>query len=259
MRKVVAYMLVSVDGVAEDPERFLFDFDEVMEANLDDVIGTQDTVLLGRRMYDEWSGYWPTSDVQPFADFINSVQKYVATATPLTTTWTNAEAIEGPVEDFVRELQAGEGGDIGVHGSISLTQSLLAAGLVDEVRLLVAPRVAGAVDACSRMTWPTPSSWSGALAARPARCWSTTRSPATEPSVAAGPHGSMRGYAAFGFDAVTPGEQDAAHDEVGEDGGGRADVGSWSTRIAVPVRIEKSNSPCRTELRTLPPETRRVR
>ncbi len=49
----------------------------------------------------------------------------------------------GPVEDFVRELQAGEGGDIGVHGSISLTQSLLAAGLVDEVRLLVAPRVVG--------------------------------------------------------------------------------------------------------------------
>ena len=143
MRKVVAYTLVSVDGVAESPEKFLFQFDEVMEANLGEVIGTQDTVLLGRRMYDEWSVYWPTSDVQPFADFINSVQKYVATATPLVTPWTNAEAVVGPVEDFVRELLAGEGGDIGVHGSISLTQSLLAAGLVDEVRLLVAPRVAG--------------------------------------------------------------------------------------------------------------------
>ena len=143
MRKVVAYMLVSVDGVAQDPERFLFEFDPVMEANLGDVIATQDTVLLGRRMYDEWSNYWPTSDDQPFADFINNVHKYVATATPLTTKWTNAEPIQGPVDDFVRRLKSGDGGDIGVHGSISLTQSLLAAKLVDEVRLLVAPRVAG--------------------------------------------------------------------------------------------------------------------
>jgi dihydrofolate reductase len=143
MRKVVAYMLVSVDGVAQDPETFFVHFDEEMDADLGEVIATQDAVLLGRTMYDQWSEYWPKSDDQPFADFINTVQKYVATGTPLTRTWTNAEAIQGPVEDFVRELQAGEGGDIGVHGSISLTQSLLAAGLVDEVRLLVAPHVVG--------------------------------------------------------------------------------------------------------------------
>lgn len=143
MRKVVAYTLVSVDGVAEDPEKFVLQFDEVMEANLGEVIATQDTVLLGRRMYDEWSAYWPTSDDQPFADFINSVQKYVATSTPLLATWNNAEAVVGPIEEFVRQLQSREGGDIGIHGSISLTQSLLAAGLVDEVRLLVAPRVVG--------------------------------------------------------------------------------------------------------------------
>ena len=143
MRKVVAYTLVSVDGVAENPEQFFFDFDEAMEANLAEVIATQDTVLLGRTMYDEWSSYWPTSDDQPFADFINHVHKYVATATPLTGEWTNAEPVQGPVDDFVRELKAGDGGDIGVHGSIALTQSLLAAGLVDAVRLLVAPRVVG--------------------------------------------------------------------------------------------------------------------
>ncbi|QWZ07304.1 dihydrofolate reductase family protein [Nocardioides panacis] len=143
MRKVVAYTLVSVDGVAESPEQFLLEFDEVMEANLGEVIATQDTVLLGRRMYDEWSAHWPKSDDQPFADFINTVQKYVATATPLTREWTNAEPVRGPVEDFVRTLKAGDGGDIGIHGSLSLTRSLLAAGLVDEVRLLVAPRVVG--------------------------------------------------------------------------------------------------------------------
>jgi dihydrofolate reductase len=143
MRNVVAYMLLSVDGVAEDPDQFLFQFDEAMEANLSEVIETQDTVLLGRTLYDEWSDYWPKSDYRLFADFINNVQKYVATSTPLTRKWTNAEAIQVPVEDFVRELRTGEGRDIGVHGSISLTQSLLAARLVDEVRLLIAPRVVG--------------------------------------------------------------------------------------------------------------------
>jgi dihydrofolate reductase len=143
MRKLVAYMLVSVDGVAEDPNRFLLEWDQVLQANLGEVIGTQDTVLLGRGMYDEWSRHWPTSDDQPFADFINNVRKYVATSTPLTTPWTNAEPILGPVDEFVRDLKAGDGADIGVHGSITLTQSLLSAGLVDDVRLLVAPRVVG--------------------------------------------------------------------------------------------------------------------
>src|SRR6476661_2892358 len=101
MRKVVVYTLLSVDGVAEAPETFVLDFDKAMEANLAEAIGTQDTVLLGRKMYDEWSNYWPTSDDQPFADFINSVQKYVATSSPLAKDWTNAEPVQGPVEDFV--------------------------------------------------------------------------------------------------------------------------------------------------------------
>jgi dihydrofolate reductase len=143
VRKVVVYTLLSVDGVAQDPETFLFHFDETMEANLAEVIGTQDTVLLGRRMYDEWSSYWPKSDDQPFADFINTVQKFVATKGPLTNEWTNAAPVQGPIDQFVRELKAGPGADIGVHGSISLAQYLLAQGLVDELRLLVAPRVVG--------------------------------------------------------------------------------------------------------------------
>lgn len=142
MRKVVAYVLVSVDGVAEAPEEFVLEFDEVMEANLAAVIGRQDAVLLGRVMHDEWSRYWPDSDDQPFADFINTVQKYVA-ATELTGEWAHIELVDGPVVDFVRDLTARDGGDIGVHGSISLTQSLLAAGVVDELRLVVAPRVVG--------------------------------------------------------------------------------------------------------------------
>ncbi|GCD90382.1 dihydrofolate reductase family protein [Nocardioides sp. LS1] len=143
MRRIVAYMLVSIDGVAQDPDEFVLEWDEEMDANLAEVIGTQDTVLLGRGMHDEWSRYWPSSDIQPFADFINAVEKYVATSSPLTGDWPHARAIEGDVLEFVRGLAAGDGGDVGVHGSMELTASLLAAGLVDDLRLVVAPRVAG--------------------------------------------------------------------------------------------------------------------
>jgi dihydrofolate reductase len=143
MRKVVLYELMSADGVVENPNSFLFDFDQEMDDHLGEVIGSQDTVLLGREMYDEWSEYWPSSDIQPFADFINSVEKFVATSSPLVGSWPNATAIEGPVDAFVRTLKAGEGGDIGVHGSITLARSLLAAGVVDEVVLVVAPTLSG--------------------------------------------------------------------------------------------------------------------
>jgi dihydrofolate reductase len=77
MRKLVLYTLLSMDGVAESPDRYVFDFDEVMYANLSRVIETQDAVLLGRQTYDDWASYWPTSREQPFAGFINRVRKYV--------------------------------------------------------------------------------------------------------------------------------------------------------------------------------------
>lgn len=142
MRKVVVYELVSLDGVAEAPERF-FGWDDALDENLSTVIAAQDTVLLGRRSYDEWSGYWPTSDIEPFATFINGVEKHVATSTPLKETWTNATRIDGDLVEFARNLKQGEGGEIGVHASISLAQSLLAAGVVDELKLVVAPRIVG--------------------------------------------------------------------------------------------------------------------
>jgi dihydrofolate reductase len=150
VRKVVLYVLMSLDGAVDQPSRYfprdgvpgeVPEFDSAMEHNEERVIGAQDTVLLGRRMYDEWSQYWPTSAEQPFADFINSVKKYVVTSTPLTSEWTNAEAFHGPVQELVQDLKSREGGDIGVHGSIELGRSMLAAGLVDELRLVVGPAV----------------------------------------------------------------------------------------------------------------------
>lgn len=144
MRKVVLYELVSLDGVAEAPETFFVDdWDREIDAQLATLIATQDTVILGRRTYDQWSRYWPDSDVEPFATFINNVEKRVATSTPLDGRWQNATAIEVDLVPFVRELKNMSGGDIGVHGSISVARSLLEADAIDEVHLIIAPGVVG--------------------------------------------------------------------------------------------------------------------
>jgi dihydrofolate reductase len=142
MRKVVVYELLSLDGVAEEPDRF-FGWDDVMDDNLASVIATQDAVVLGRRSYDEWAGFWPGSDMEPFASFVNGAPKYVATSTPLEPPWDHSEVVEGDLVAFVRALKDRPGGDIGVHASISVAQALLAGGVVDELRLVVAPAVAG--------------------------------------------------------------------------------------------------------------------
>lgn len=143
MRKVVAYELLSLDGVAEAPDRFFAGWDDAMDANLAAVIATQDAVILGRRSYEEWADYWPGSDVEPFATFINGVAKYVATATPLDRDWPGTTAIDGELVDMVRDLKSQPGADIGVHASISVAQALLTARVVDELRLVIAPAVAG--------------------------------------------------------------------------------------------------------------------
>lgn len=141
MRKVVAYELLSLDGVAENPDAYINDWDEAMDENLGRVISTQDTVLLGHRTYDDWAAFWPASDIEPFAAFINGVEKFVATSATPAQSWSNATVIGGDLSEFVTELKNRSGGDIGVHGSIALLQSLLEAGHVDELRLVVAPAV----------------------------------------------------------------------------------------------------------------------
>ncbi len=147
MRKIVLCTLMSLDGDVDDPGQYFTpqepghapEFDSVMDDNEAKVIAAQDAVLLGRHMYDEWSQYWPKVENHAFAEFINSVKKYVVTSTPLSNKWHNSEALAGPIEDAVANLKSRPGGDIGVHGSIQLAQSLLAAGLVDELQLVVGP------------------------------------------------------------------------------------------------------------------------
>ncbi len=139
MRKVVVYEFMSLDGVAERPDGFVTDFDEVMRENLARVIDAQDAVLLGRRTYDEWAEFWPPSDIEPFATFINGVEKFVVTSTTPEETWANTTVVDCDLVEFVTELRQQLGKDIGVHGSIALAQSLLEDGLVDQLRLVVTP------------------------------------------------------------------------------------------------------------------------
>jgi dihydrofolate reductase len=143
VRKVVAFEWLSLDGVAEDPDAFMTSWDEVMDEHLAQVISSQDTVLLGHRTYDDWAAFWPSSDIEPFATFINGVEKFVAVSTVPASDWGNVTFVEGDFAAFVAELKQRPGGDIGVHGSIELVQSLLKAKLVDELRLVVTPVVQG--------------------------------------------------------------------------------------------------------------------
>lgn len=143
MRKIVVYELLSLDGVAEDPDSFFAHWDDAMEANLAAVIATQDAVILGRRSYAEWAEFWPGSEIEPFATFINGVTKYVATSTPLDREWANTTALDGELVDFVRTLKQQDGGDVGIHASIAVAQALLATDLVDELKLVIAPKIAG--------------------------------------------------------------------------------------------------------------------
>ena len=146
MPNIVVYTLVSLDGATEDPHRYFPEtgdkkgapaFDEELARLEGEMLRRQGAVLLGRRTYDEWARYWPTSDEQPFADFINTVPKYVLTSTPLAGDWMHAHAVSGPLADVVAELKQRANADIGVHASITLVKSLLAEGLVDELCLAV--------------------------------------------------------------------------------------------------------------------------
>ena len=146
MSNIVLYTLVSLDGATDDPHRYFPEtgekhgapvFDEELARLEGAMLARQGAVLLGRRTYDEWSRYWPTSDEQPFADFINGIPKYVLTSTPLTPGWANAHAVSGPLAQVVADVKARADGDVGIHASITLAKSLLVEGLVDELCLAV--------------------------------------------------------------------------------------------------------------------------
>lgn len=146
MRKVTAGMFHAIDGVVEAPNLWQFDqFDDELGALLGKVLGATDTVIMGRKGYEEWAGYWPTTSADAgFGDFINAVPKHVASRTlngPLS--WNNSTVIPGDLEVFVRDLKQQAGGEIAVMASISVVRQLFLAGLLDELTLITHPVIAG--------------------------------------------------------------------------------------------------------------------
>lgn len=149
MRKITAGLFIAVDGVVEDPQDWHFPyFDDAMGAAVDAQLGAADTLLLGRRTYESFAGAWPEREAAggPDAAFgkkLGDARKIVVTRQQLEFDWRNSEVLDGDLIEAVTALKAEPGGDIGMSGSVSVVRQLLAAGLLDELHLLVHPIAVG--------------------------------------------------------------------------------------------------------------------
>ena len=156
MRKIRIIEHISVDGVIQSPGGRNEDGDDYPHggwamlffdtAILDAIIAAQGRsfdLLLGRRTYDIWAGYWPKAENGPIADGLNAATKYVATHRPASLGWGPVEDLGADIIEGVRGVKSKDGPDLIVWGSSTLTSVLLDRGLVDEVVLLVYPVLLG--------------------------------------------------------------------------------------------------------------------
>lgn len=147
MRRLVVWNLMTLDGYFEGSGPWELGFHETvwgdeLEAFSLAQLNEIGTLLFGRRTYEGMAAHWTTA-TGPIADMMNAAEKAVATRTLDAATWTNTRLLKGDAVAAVRELKAEAGKDILVFGSADLLASLLAAGLVDEYRLCLAPVVLG--------------------------------------------------------------------------------------------------------------------
>jgi dihydrofolate reductase len=149
MRKILAFLVVTVDGYYEGPNQE-FDwpvvddeFNEFSIQQLDEV----DTLLFGRVTYELMAGYWPTPAAQEddpkVTEKMNSLAKIVISRTLDTAEWANTRLIKDDVAEELTKLKQEPGKDIAIFGSSELTVSLLGLGLIDELRIMVHPVVLG--------------------------------------------------------------------------------------------------------------------
>jgi dihydrofolate reductase len=142
--KIVSSFFISLDGVVEAPDQWHFPyFNEEMGGAIGKAAETTDAFLMGRVVYEEWAGYWPTSTDEPFASFLNNTPKYVVSRTLQEASWNNTTIINGDVAAGIRDLKDRTQRDIGMSGSATLVRWLLANGLLDRLNLLVHPIVVG--------------------------------------------------------------------------------------------------------------------
>ena len=144
MRKVVAGLFISLDGVIQSPNQWQFDnFDNEMMAAMGAHIAKENTILLGRVTYQEWASYWPNSTDEPYASHINNTPKYVVSTTLGRVEWKNSTLIRANLAEEIEKLKRQSGKNIGVAGSPTLVESLLHRDLLDELTLMVHPVVVG--------------------------------------------------------------------------------------------------------------------
>jgi len=146
MRKIVAGLFISLDGVYESPGEWHFPyFDDEMGEAVGSQMAAADAMLLGRVTYQEFAGYWPqqSNDDVDIADYMNNTPKFVVSSTLDTLEWRNSTLIKDDVAAQLTALKQQPGKDIGITGSGTLIRSLLRDNLLDELRLLVHPIIVG--------------------------------------------------------------------------------------------------------------------
>jgi dihydrofolate reductase len=144
VRKLVASFFISLDGVVDSPQDWHSPY---MDDEIAGAIGAgmrAETIVLGRRTYEEWAAFWPHQPSDgAMADYINRTPKLVASTTLDRLEWETSSLIDGDVVEALTELKKQDGGEIAINGSGTLVRALLEAELVDELRLLIHPVVVG--------------------------------------------------------------------------------------------------------------------
>jgi len=151
MRSLKIIEHISLDGVIQSSGEDGFPYGNWTmpyrsPAGLEAIVAAQGErfdLLLGRRTYDIWSGYWPKAPSSPMADRLNAATKYIATHRPESLAWGPFEGVGPDVIEGVRRIKSQKGRDIVLWGSSTLTSMLLEHGLVDEVLLVVYPVLLG--------------------------------------------------------------------------------------------------------------------
>jgi dihydrofolate reductase len=157
MRTVISAAFLSLDGVMqapggpdEDPSGGFAHggwattfFDERLGAAMDEIFSRPFDLLLGRKTYDIFAAHWPFTGDDPIGTAFGACTKYVASRSGRMLPWENTVRLEGDAAAAVADLKAGAGPDLLIQGSTELTHALLAAGLVDEFRLMIFPVVLG--------------------------------------------------------------------------------------------------------------------
>jgi len=130
----------------ESPDKWHFPyFDDAMGAIVGEGMATTSAFMMGRRLYDEWSSYWPGQGPEvPFSEFINVIPKYVLSSTLTEPTWQNSTVLSDDTAARVQALKDSTDGDIAMSGSATTVRWLLSNGLLDELALLVHPIAVGA-------------------------------------------------------------------------------------------------------------------